>query len=343
MVAVEIPWTVDHLLATAMIVVALVELIRSMLGGADQKRTPQPATSEGGEGRGGLGAGVGSGGGETTRELPVSSSSSSIFGSSRKVVIDVGGVKFLTTMSTLCRFDEDNYFCACLRFARQNNSSSNSNSNSNNNSNDDDDDDDYNNKNEAPFAGGMGGNAPLSIFVDRDATHFRHVLNFLRDGICPHLTPTTDQTFVRELLVEARFYQVVGLVAELEEHLEMQENIRREEEKHGLSSEKEYKMVHVRKIQDIETTFRSWIQRGYELVHMSQLVRQGIVAGTHSPSRSFRHERNEALFASPQQAPSFADDGGGAGVGGDFHVIMTFSKNLTKADMSFIDRLMAGS
>jgi hypothetical protein len=137
------------------------------------------------------------------------------------VEVNVGGTVFLTTMSTLCN-EEESYFAACLRFTQS-----------------------WEEEEEEEVGGGAGGLAreggnaarinPISVFVDRDATHFRHILNFLRDGRCPHLTPNADQQFVRELLAEARFYQVKGLIAELEKYLEK----KREEDKHGLSSEKE--------------------------------------------------------------------------------------------------------
>ena len=46
-----------------------------------------------------------------------------------------------------------------------------------------------------------------SFFIDRDGTHFRYVLNFLRDGCCfrPGTLPV-DTTFVSEL----RFLRLYG-------------------------------------------------------------------------------------------------------------------------------------
>lgn len=43
------------------------------------------------------------------------------------------------------------------------------------------------------------------IFVDRDGKHFRHILNWLRDGIFPTLT---EAKFL-ELLREAEYYQLL--------------------------------------------------------------------------------------------------------------------------------------
>ncbi|KAK9170176.1 hypothetical protein Syun_002316 [Stephania yunnanensis] len=46
------------------------------------------------------------------------------------------------------------------------------------------------------------------VFVDRDGKHFRHILNWLRDGIVPVLE---DEQYP-ELLREAEYYQLLGLV-----------------------------------------------------------------------------------------------------------------------------------
>ncbi|KAJ0503153.1 putative chromatin remodeling & transcription regulator BTB-POZ family [Helianthus annuus] len=46
------------------------------------------------------------------------------------------------------------------------------------------------------------------VFVDRDGMHFRHILNWLRDG----LTPNLSDVECSELLREAEYYQLLGLV-----------------------------------------------------------------------------------------------------------------------------------
>ncbi|KAI3877393.1 hypothetical protein MKX03_026450 [Papaver bracteatum] len=46
------------------------------------------------------------------------------------------------------------------------------------------------------------------VFVDRDGKHFRHILNWLRDGVIPVLK---DSEYL-ELLREAEYYQLLGLV-----------------------------------------------------------------------------------------------------------------------------------
>ena len=44
-----------------------------------------------------------------------------------------------------------------------------------------------------------------SYFIDRDGTHFRYILNYLRTG---QLVVPEDNTVRRELLTEAEFYLV---------------------------------------------------------------------------------------------------------------------------------------
>ncbi|KAG0556426.1 hypothetical protein M758_11G051300 [Ceratodon purpureus] len=47
-----------------------------------------------------------------------------------------------------------------------------------------------------------------AVFIDRDGTHFRHILNWLRDGVIPML----EMPAYQELLREAEYYQLIGLV-----------------------------------------------------------------------------------------------------------------------------------
>ena len=51
-----------------------------------------------------------------------------------------------------------------------------------------------------------------SFFIDRDGTHFRFVLNYLRDG---ELILPKGATFLDELRKEAEFYQIQGILDEL--------------------------------------------------------------------------------------------------------------------------------
>ena len=52
-----------------------------------------------------------------------------------------------------------------------------------------------------------------SHFIDRDGTHFRYILNFLRDG---YLNISYDRQIIKELLQEAKYYQIQPLIKELE-------------------------------------------------------------------------------------------------------------------------------
>ena len=51
-----------------------------------------------------------------------------------------------------------------------------------------------------------------SYFIDRDGTHFRYILNYLRTG---ELIVPDDKIVHKELLAEAKFYQVEGIIEEL--------------------------------------------------------------------------------------------------------------------------------
>ena len=52
-------------------------------------------------------------------------------------------------------------------------------------------------------------------FIDRDGTHFRYILNFLRDGST--YIPFNNKQLVDELYEEVKFYQIEKLLARLEE------------------------------------------------------------------------------------------------------------------------------
>ena len=51
-----------------------------------------------------------------------------------------------------------------------------------------------------------------SYFIDRDGTHFRYILNYLRTG---KLVLPDDTVVRKELLNEAEFYQIDGILNEL--------------------------------------------------------------------------------------------------------------------------------
>jgi len=58
-----------------------------------------------------------------------------------------------------------------------------------------------------------------SYFVDRDGTHFRHILNYLRDGFRAEMLPQ-DELSLREICNEAHYYQLTGLLAGIENILD---------------------------------------------------------------------------------------------------------------------------
>ena len=60
-----------------------------------------------------------------------------------------------------------------------------------------------------------------SFFIDRDGTHFRFVLNYLRDG---ELILPKGATFLDELRKEAEFYQIQGILDNLKPPLQIFES-----------------------------------------------------------------------------------------------------------------------
>ena len=55
-----------------------------------------------------------------------------------------------------------------------------------------------------------------SYFIDRDGTHFRYILNYLRTG---ELIVPKEEIVRREILAEAEFYQIKGIINELRARL----------------------------------------------------------------------------------------------------------------------------
>ncbi|GFH14196.1 POZ domain-containing protein, partial [Haematococcus lacustris] len=51
------------------------------------------------------------------------------------------------------------------------------------------------------------------FFVDRDARHFHAILNYLRDGQLNYPSDGTDFKYLLELRAEAEYYGLTGLVA----------------------------------------------------------------------------------------------------------------------------------
>ena len=59
-----------------------------------------------------------------------------------------------------------------------------------------------------------------TYFIDRDGAHFRYVLNFLRDGSLDPETLPNVRTSLRQIICEARYYQLDELVEHLEQLLQ---------------------------------------------------------------------------------------------------------------------------
>ncbi|KAJ0735801.1 putative chromatin remodeling & transcription regulator BTB-POZ family [Helianthus annuus] len=55
------------------------------------------------------------------------------------------------------------------------------------------------------------------VFIDRDGKHFGHILNWLRDGVAPILNLSDLERI--QLLREAEYYQLLGLVERINEVL----------------------------------------------------------------------------------------------------------------------------
>lgn len=66
-----------------------------------------------------------------------------------------------------------------------------------------------------------------AYFIDRDSTYFPYILNFLRDGI---VDLPDDEYQIRRLHREALFYQIDGLIKQIEESLEL---LQRKTDTHG--------------------------------------------------------------------------------------------------------------
>jgi DNA repair exonuclease SbcCD ATPase subunit len=58
-----------------------------------------------------------------------------------------------------------------------------------------------------------------TVFIDRDGTHFRYILNYLRDGGINHDGLPRDRQVLKELRNEAIYFQLNGLVQTIEKYL----------------------------------------------------------------------------------------------------------------------------
>ncbi|KAF5735172.1 putative BTB/POZ domain-containing protein KCTD9 [Tripterygium wilfordii] len=98
-------------------------------------------------------------------------------GLSSIVRLDIGGKKFCTTVSTLTQREPDSMLGAMFSGRHT--------------------------VCEDPEKG--------YVFIDRDGKHFRHILNWLRDGVVPSLA----ESEYSELLREAEYFQLIGLIDEI--------------------------------------------------------------------------------------------------------------------------------
>ena len=55
-----------------------------------------------------------------------------------------------------------------------------------------------------------------SYFIDRDGTHFRYILNFLREGATAVDSFPENPGLLKELLTEAKYYHLGSLITALE-------------------------------------------------------------------------------------------------------------------------------
>eukprot|EP00455_Lapot_gusevi_P027589 TRINITY_DN2926_c0_g1_i3.p1 TRINITY_DN2926_c0_g1~~TRINITY_DN2926_c0_g1_i3.p1 ORF type:complete len:160 (+),score=41.79 TRINITY_DN2926_c0_g1_i3:36-515(+) len=93
---------------------------------------------------------------------------------------------------------------------------------------------------ESMLAAMLSGRFPMepdengAFFIDRDPTHFRHILNFLRDG-----SINFNEDNQLDILREAKFYQIRGLISLIEN----QKAKAKESTQYELTQEKEYRLV----------------------------------------------------------------------------------------------------
>lgn len=63
-------------------------------------------------------------------------------------------------------------------------------------------------KEDSPFKSGSGN----MYFLDRDPSHFKLVLNYMRNNIClTKYNLPKDRRYLEEILLEARYYRLDGL------------------------------------------------------------------------------------------------------------------------------------
>ncbi len=106
-------------------------------------------------------------------------------------------------------------------------------------------------------------------FIDRDPTHFRYILNYLRDGnVCG--IPQDNVQVLNEILQEASFYSITGLTNFITTLLkQINEN-----DKKANSDVKEHKLFQDITRHELLDIFNEYVkQNGYDVVSMTQGVK----------------------------------------------------------------------
>ena len=102
-------------------------------------------------------------------------------------------------------------------------------------------------------------NGKSCYFIDRDPTHFRHILNYLRGcGSSGTKVYTEHQEILAEILEEAEFYQIQGLSAFLKKEIEKIT----ERNMTAPSDEKEYKFFTDVPQNRVMPLFQEWVLTG---------------------------------------------------------------------------------
>jgi hypothetical protein len=101
------------------------------------------------------------------------------------------------------------------------------------------------------FSGNIGltQDANGNYFIDRDGTHFRYILNYLRDGTLNYYPPEIRE----ELLAEAKYYQIQSLIAHLENEPKRKSEAERLE-KMAVDWAKEYKAREIKQLKEFILT-----------------------------------------------------------------------------------------
>ena len=148
-----------------------------------------------------------------------------VLGNKNIVQLNVGGTVFLTSRGTLLS-EPTTYFSAMLS------------------------------KN---FRADIDSNGKACYFIDRDPTHFRHILNYLRGcGNTGKKVYTEVPETLTEILEEAQFYQIQGLSALLARRIEKIN----ERNMTAPSDEKEYKLFTDVSQEDVKPLFQEWVLIG---------------------------------------------------------------------------------